>query len=687
MKKKNGFTLVELLAVIVILAIVGCIGAVATISIKEKMNQKMFNEQLKEIISAAETYGSDNKELFDELALDGTNYDNDLEKTVMRISVQELIATGYEKIDGDPKQILDPNTGVNMDDLTITVYETNSSREESGRVNACIKNIVEDSAISDPSAIDQYSLLNDTDKTKYAEVYCFSGDTINDLLKDNPTIGVKILANGVTVESNDWTNVNKEISYTIRDKSSNLEKYAAFENTSGNPCNAACSMEGITWNNITGDAKKEFKGTLVHSTIEESKYCICTKDSNGNEASKEVSVSNVDTATPEITKVEATIDGATNKITSLVEESSRNLEAGRYENIMYAYKGDDDAFITDVSGSEIKNVVFANACSNVPEIKASLTSKAGNTSPEKNVTIILTNCAKITFNANGGSFPSGGTTKEETISNTYTINMESPTKTGYAFKGWNENQSAANAGTVQYSNGSVLTGVTSSKTLYAVWQNNSYSLTYINNLDGATGGPGTKVQTGSNQFTVPNTNPTRSNATFLGWSTSSTATTATWTPGQTITITSGNSMTVYGVWKTYTWKIYNSVYTPYDTGNRWDWRYNNTFFFVGTSYKNNNNGTVNINNYKKIEWTLFYTNQGDARGKWFCNGGMYGKADCKEFFYIHSAVYWLPTFTVNINTWKVKKDKGTDTGSTVTSKFSNAYPENGESGGKYYVRQ
>lgn len=59
---KKGFTLTELLAVIVILAVVGLIGTVSITGVKKKMNENMFRNKLAEVISAGSKWGEDNKE-------------------------------------------------------------------------------------------------------------------------------------------------------------------------------------------------------------------------------------------------------------------------------------------------------------------------------------------------------------------------------------------------------------------------------------------------------------------------------------------------------------------------------------------------------------------------------------------------------------------------------------------------
>ncbi len=71
----------------------------------------------------------------------------------------------------------------------------------------------------------------------------------------------------------------------------------------------------------------------------------------------------------------------------------------------------------------------------------------------------------------------------------------------------------------------------------------TYSLKY--NANGGSGAPAT--QTGATSYTISSTIPTRFGYTFLGWSKSSSATSATYTAGNSITLT--EATTLYAVWE------------------------------------------------------------------------------------------------------------------------------------------
>lgn len=146
----------------------------------------------------------------------------------------------------------------------------------------------------------------------------------------------------------------------------------------------------------------------------------------------------------------------------------------------------------------------------------------------------------LSYDANGGS----GAPSAQTGSTTYTISSTVPTRSGYTFLGWSKSSSASSA---SYTGGDKIT-LSSNTTLYAVWKQNpttvtTYKLSY--DANGGSGAP--SAQTGSTTYYVSSTTPTRSGYTFLGWSTSSSASSASYTGGDKISIS--KNTTLYAVWK------------------------------------------------------------------------------------------------------------------------------------------
>lgn len=156
----------------------------------------------------------------------------------------------------------------------------------------------------------------------------------------------------------------------------------------------------------------------------------------------------------------------------------------------------------------------------------------------------------LSYDANGGSSApvaqsSGGVL---TSSYTFTITNASATRTNYRFLGWATTSSASSA---EYSAGDRIT-ISTNTTLYAVWKR-QYIVTLRYNANGGTGAPGADTygpsDSSSHRFTIATSTPSRTNYRFLGWSTSASARTASYAPGDTITILTDT--TLYAVWQRY----------------------------------------------------------------------------------------------------------------------------------------
>ncbi|MCL2014314.1 MAG: InlB B-repeat-containing protein, partial [Oscillospiraceae bacterium] len=151
----------------------------------------------------------------------------------------------------------------------------------------------------------------------------------------------------------------------------------------------------------------------------------------------------------------------------------------------------------------------------------------------------------VTYNANSGSGAPSPQTK--THGETLIISSTRPTRTGYDFLGWAH---AGTATTAQYQPGDFYT-VDANGTLYAVWQPSTYTVTY--NANNGTGAPSPQTKTHGVTLTISSTRPTRTGYNFLGWATSSTATTAQYQPGGSYT--ANENLTLYAVWQRITYNI------------------------------------------------------------------------------------------------------------------------------------
>ncbi len=73
------------------------------------------------------------------------------------------------------------------------------------------------------------------------------------------------------------------------------------------------------------------------------------------------------------------------------------------------------------------------------------------------------------------------------------------------------------------------------------------------NANGGTGAPSSQTKTYGQTLKLSTTKPTRIGYTFLGWSTSKTASSASYSPGATYS--SNAALTLYAVWKINTWTV------------------------------------------------------------------------------------------------------------------------------------
>ena len=208
----------------------------------------------------------------------------------------------------------------------------------------------------------------------------------------------------------------------------------------------------------------------------------------------------------------------------------------------------------------------------------------------------------ISYNANGGSGAPGSQTKTHGIK--MLLSKVEPTRSGYTFLGWATSASATSAsyqpGEWYYAN--------ANRTFYAVWRKNgptTYTVSY--DANGGSGAPSSQTKTQDVTLTLSSTKPTRSGYTFLGWATSSSATSASYQPGGSYTANA--SITLYAVWSC----NHASTKTVWDTGCKWRKVCNNCGVTVSS-------GTTH-GPYTYGDW-IYYSGSQHRRTK-TCNHGDY----------------------------------------------------------------
>lgn len=172
----------------------------------------------------------------------------------------------------------------------------------------------------------------------------------------------------------------------------------------------------------------------------------------------------------------------------------------------------------------------------------------------------------LAYNANGGAgAPASQSATHYLNANTaitmndpaVTVSSTVPTRAGYSFAGWN---TAANGTGTSYASGSQYAAFDTTSgatiTLYAQWTPNTYTVAFNNNTGSGTM-PNLSMTYGTAKNLTSNTF-TKTGYHFLGWSTSSTATTPTYTNTQSVnnlTTSQNGTVTFYAVWEINTYTV------------------------------------------------------------------------------------------------------------------------------------
>ena len=217
----------------------------------------------------------------------------------------------------------------------------------------------------------------------------------------------------------------------------------------------------------------------------------------------------------------------------------------------------------------------------------------------------------ITFNLNGGS----GTFQSKEVKyndNLPSIGTTKPIKNGYTFLGWYDNTSG---GTQYYNSSNIPVRKYDKKTnitLYAVWNINTYTITF--NLNGGSGTFQSKeVKYNDNLPSIGTTKPIKNGYTFLGWYDN--------TSGGTQYYNSSNipvrkydkktNITLYAQWKI------NVLSIEYN-GNGGVWNSTNSAYGV------NGSGSVIVKNTNKVYLQEFnYGSKLESSGLVDCNGSWF----------------------------------------------------------------
>ena len=117
---KKGFTLVELLAVLVLISLLMGLAIPGINRISNNMKKKSYNQKMKLIESAAVLWGQDNKT---RLQAD-TDCSSEISKC-KKITIADLIKENYLDSDNNSGKYINPKNDEDMKDCIVFVYKQN----------------------------------------------------------------------------------------------------------------------------------------------------------------------------------------------------------------------------------------------------------------------------------------------------------------------------------------------------------------------------------------------------------------------------------------------------------------------------------------------------------------------------------------------------------------------------------
>ena len=593
---KKGFTLVELLGVIVILALVVGGGVFGIIKIIEKSRGESASISVESIKKATIVYSAEKEN------------DDNYWKTISRkgyegkyfcVTVEELINKGLLSKDKELGDI-SPYTyvGIKKDSVTLVkdnpVLLNNIKLEEENLSNieklygVCTGNIINENISSFPTLTggtgytDEIESINFTiakgEYVKVKEIICeygitstnlnkngkISGNTCNlDNLKDNTQYYIRIC----NITENDSTACSDTISKTtakIKGPTFNLTDKLT-----------------ITYNNdnIKGNSYYYFKSNKNATSNVNVSSCTLNNDNTfncNNDNTTNINSNAWYKTTNKDIELTYSTSGKVNIVARTYDKSNNYAESKKDFNV---YKvifnkgiadkiGDGISDITkiclaDISGTcSIKSPTIEKTGYNVVgwNTNANATTSSWNANTNKNnvngtyYPIVKAKAVQVTFHRNTSAKDATTVTKTFTYGKSgQKFNDNGWTNTGHTMTGWEERQpdKVKNYNVNAEVKDTWIDSRAPKIDLYAVWSPNTYTISY--NANGGSGAPTAQTKTYGTDLTLTTSTPTRSGYTFDGWNTKSDGSGTNYSAGGKFT-TNANT-TLYAKWKQSTYTL------------------------------------------------------------------------------------------------------------------------------------
>ena len=503
---RKGYTLIELLAVILIISLIIALSIFGIIKAINSSKGKAATLSEKSIKEAAETYATEKN--------DDSSYWLDItdkENKYFCITIEELMNKG----------LLDKKANIESKDFDIHSYVL-VKKNKVTFVNSKAEILTEDKDNSDGYKVCMGNIVNE-EVTVYPKLS--KGNSYTDEIHVQFTDAT--------------TNPNSTMSDKVcmyGDSSANIKETGVIE---GN----TCKLQGLKQN-------EKYYLRVCMKTSRESYLCSNTESRNTKVIKKPTYTLSSNTLT--IKYNNANINGEAKYYFKSTVKGTSNINVNRCtlsNNIFTCDKPTTTNIEKDTwyqSSSNQINISYTTT--GKAKVTARTVDKSNNYSEStKDFTI---NKYTITFNKGTADKIGGGTiniTKSCYAISGQSCSITSPTieKTGYTIIGWNTNKNA----TTSTWNINTSKSISSSATYYPILKANIYTITY--NANGGSGGPSSqsyKYAPNGNIY-LSSDRPSKTGYTFMGWSESPSATSASYSPGQWWGTHNANNYTLYAVWK------------------------------------------------------------------------------------------------------------------------------------------
>ena len=599
---KKGFTLVELLGVIVILALVVGGGVFGIIKLIEKSRGESASISVESIKKAATVYSTekDNDENYwKEMTI--SNY----EGKYFCATVEELINKGLLPKDKDLGEVdIHTYVGIRKDLITLTkdnpVLLNNIKIEEKENLSnieklygVCTGNVINEKITNPVSIISQGNSF--TDEINDITFSRLEGENIEidrtECYYNNETSGNyndtnKVVVDGTTNKcsltglTSNKLHYIRVCTYTKKNSSSCIDTSNTTKEIK-KPTYTLSDKLKITYNNdnIKGDSYYYFKSSINATSDINASSCTLNNDNTFNCNNDSVTDINSNTwyrSTNQTVNLTYSTSGKVNVIARTYDKSNNYAESKKDFNVYKAIfkKGSVDKIdngtiditkicLSEVNGTcTIKSPTIEKLGYNVVgwNTNASATTSSWNANTNKNnvngtyYPIVKAKTIKVIFYRNAST--SDSTTATQTF--TYGVSGQAFsakgwTNTGHTMAGWAKNR---NAVTKDYN---TLSGVADTWinsyapniNLYAVWNKDTYTIKY--DANGGFGAPAEQKKTYGSNLTLSSIKPTKTGYVFNGWNTKKDGTGNNYAAGSNYTA-NGNA-TLYAMWKAKTVQV------------------------------------------------------------------------------------------------------------------------------------